>query len=148
MKSPEPVVDESEPALEHNVQRTAPERIYLQTGDDPLDMSVSFSELMSMGDVSWCQDKVFEADVPYVRADLHPAPCAETERDAAWKSSLKELPEPMVDVLCRYILHTGEQYKVMCINADGEWQGYDDLNPKGEIVTHWKYIDAAMEVKK
>lgn len=56
--------------LEHNVQRTAPKKIYLQTGDDPLDMSVSFDELMRMGDVSWCHDEIFASDVPYVRADI------------------------------------------------------------------------------
>jgi len=57
-------------ALARNVQRTAPKAIYLQVGDNPLDMSISFDDLMRMGDVSWCQDKVFEADIPYVRADL------------------------------------------------------------------------------
>lgn len=56
--------------FEHNVQRTAPEKIYLQIGDDPLDLSVSFDELMNMGDVSWCQEQIFDGDVPYVRGDI------------------------------------------------------------------------------
>lgn len=56
--------------LEHNVQRTAPEKIYLQVGDDTLDFSKSFGELQRNGDVSWCADKVFDTDVAYVRADL------------------------------------------------------------------------------
>jgi hypothetical protein len=57
-----------------------------------------------------------------------------------WVNAMDELPPQCVDVLCRHIRSSGEYYKVMCINADGEWQGEDDLRPKGEIVTHWMQL--------
>ena len=42
----------------------APERIYLQLGDDPPD------EFPHGHDVTWCVDKIDECDIEYVRADL------------------------------------------------------------------------------
>jgi hypothetical protein len=63
----------------------APERIYLTTGDlffDPIE----FSEL---ADVSWCADRQFDEDVPYVREDLHHAEVerltAEVEQLRLWR---------------------------------------------------------------
>lgn len=71
----------------------------------------------------------------------------EVAKDAGWIYAPKELPPPFVDVLCRHIRHDSEYYKVMCINADGEWQGDEDLRPHGEVVTHWKHI-ASIAVEK
>lgn len=54
-----------------------------------------------------------------------------------WISVETAMPNECVDVLCLYVTRGAAQQKVMCINADGEWQGYDDLRPRGEEVTHW-----------
>jgi hypothetical protein len=46
--------------------KDAPEKIYLQVCDDS-DCEEPFCE---HHDVTWCQDKIEDTDVPYVRADL------------------------------------------------------------------------------
>lgn len=48
--------------------RTAPERIWLQVGDQSHYHSEPFPE--HRGEVSWCADSVVACGVPYVRADL------------------------------------------------------------------------------
>lgn len=48
--------------------RTAPERIWLQVGDQPHYHSEPFPSDTS--EVSWCADSVVGCEVPYVRADL------------------------------------------------------------------------------
>ena len=54
-----------------------------------------------------------------------------------WVNVNEKMPKNLVDVLCYYIRNMSIYQKVMCLNIDGEWQGEDDLNPKGENVTHW-----------
>jgi hypothetical protein len=47
----------------------APERIYLQVdseSDEPLDWPAGFEDLEG---VTWCQDRVYPADVEYLRRD-------------------------------------------------------------------------------
>lgn len=44
----------------------APERIWLQIGDDGLDNT---TRDVDWGEVSWCQDKIFDSDIEYVRVD-------------------------------------------------------------------------------
>ena len=46
----------------------APERIYLQVCDE-LDCEVPFSDHV---EVSWCQDKINDSDIEYIRADTAP----------------------------------------------------------------------------
>lgn len=46
----------------------APEEIWLNYGD--IDRDCTHAECYSSGEVTWCQDKVFESDVRYVRADV------------------------------------------------------------------------------
>lgn len=48
--------------------RTAPERIWLQVGDQEHYHSEPFPRDTS--EVSWCADSVVSCEVPYVRADL------------------------------------------------------------------------------
>lgn len=48
--------------------RTAPERIWLQVGDQASDGDYQFPE--HHDEVSWCADSVVACEVPYVRADL------------------------------------------------------------------------------
>ena len=48
--------------------RTAPERIWLQVGDQSHYHSEPFPSDTS--EVSWCADSVIACEVPYVRADL------------------------------------------------------------------------------
>ena len=48
--------------------RTAPERIWLQVGDQSHYHSEPFPSDTS--EVSWCADSVTGCEVPYVRADL------------------------------------------------------------------------------
>ena len=52
--------------------RTAPERIWLQVGDQPGDSDYQFPD--HHDEVTWCADSVIACKVPYVRADLagHP----------------------------------------------------------------------------
>lgn len=45
----------------------APERIWLQVGDD-VTGSVEMSEV-DWREASWCQDKIFDTDIEYVRID-------------------------------------------------------------------------------
>ena len=54
-----------------------------------------------------------------------------------WVNVNEKMPKNLVDVLCYYIRNMSIYQKVMCLNIDGEWQGEDDLSPKGENVTHW-----------
>lgn len=48
--------------------RTAPERIWLQVGDQPGDSDYPFPD--HHDEVAWCADSVIACEVPYVRADL------------------------------------------------------------------------------
>lgn len=48
--------------------RTAPERIWLQVGDQSHYHSEPFPR--DTGEVTWCADSVAGCEVPYVRADL------------------------------------------------------------------------------
>jgi hypothetical protein len=43
----------------------APERIWLQTGTE-IDEDLTD---VAWGEVSWCQDKIYESDIEYVRID-------------------------------------------------------------------------------
>ena len=52
----------------------APERIWLQIGDDFETDEVDFDELDG---VTWCADSQFETDIAYVRADLYELRIAE-----------------------------------------------------------------------
>ena len=52
--------------------RTAPERIWLQVGDQSHYHSEPFPSDTS--EVSWCADSVIACEVPYVRVDLPAAP--------------------------------------------------------------------------
>lgn len=55
-----------------------------------------------------------------------------------WVSVKDRLPAICTDVLCFFTKGgLAINQKVMCINADGDWQGEDDLNPRNEDVTHW-----------
>lgn len=46
----------------------APERIYLQVCDDP-DCGDTFAWHRQMGEVCWCEDRINDSDIEYVRAD-------------------------------------------------------------------------------
>ena len=46
----------------------APEYIWLNYGEP--NVSTTHARLASSGEVTWCEDKQFAADVKYVRADL------------------------------------------------------------------------------
>lgn len=48
--------------------RTAPERVWLQVGDQAHYHSEPFPS--DTGEVTWCADSVVGCEVPYVRADL------------------------------------------------------------------------------
>ena len=55
----------------------APEKIWLQIGDDEL---CTYSEAMKAGaDVSWCHEQIFQYDIEYIRADLVAAKDKEIE---------------------------------------------------------------------
>ena len=56
---------EQEPVAKH---KDAPEIIYLQVCDDS-DCEAAFCD---HHDVSWCQDKINDSDVKYIRADTAP----------------------------------------------------------------------------
>lgn len=45
----------------------APKRIYLQVGDDV----ITAAEMLEVdwSEASWCQDRIFDTDVEYVRID-------------------------------------------------------------------------------
>ncbi|MGT9149796.1 ASCH/PUA domain-containing protein [Aeromonas hydrophila] len=58
--------------------RTAPERIWLQVGDQSSDGDYPFPE--HHDEVTWCADSVVACEVPYVRADLAAAPLNGEER--------------------------------------------------------------------
>lgn len=45
----------------------APERIWLQIGDDELDNDTEGVDFHH--DVSWCWEKIFDSDIEYVRID-------------------------------------------------------------------------------
>jgi len=57
----------------------APERIYLQWCDDP-ECDTPFEEHNIHGDVLWCEDRISDSDIEYVRADI--AASLRAERDA------------------------------------------------------------------
>jgi hypothetical protein len=54
-----------------------------------------------------------------------------------WISVKDAMPDQFVDVLCFCDNGRSIMQKVMCINADDEWQSEDDFEPRGESVTHW-----------
>lgn len=57
------------------MDKTAPETIWLQIGDDEL---CTYEGAMKDGaDISWCAENVFEYDVEYIRKDLFDALLAE-----------------------------------------------------------------------
>jgi hypothetical protein len=78
--------------------QTAPERIYLVIGEDcPQD--ITFRELCSRFDdgVTWCEDKIDENSIGYVRADIQKAaqPAALVPADflshkSAWRNALSQ----------------------------------------------------------
>lgn len=53
------------------VQRIAqaPERIFLQVGDDVTSADEMKEVEWDGGDVSWCRDQIFDTDIEYVRID-------------------------------------------------------------------------------
>ncbi len=67
--------------LNSTLVQTAPERIYLQVGDDPDGYNMEWpEEAASNGDVTWCDRSVMKVEVPYVRADLLEKAETEIER--------------------------------------------------------------------
>ena len=70
----------------------APTVLWLNYGD--IERDCTHRECYEAGDVTWCEDAVFDSDVKYVRADegdsgllawvlAHPETCAEVLQDAA-----------------------------------------------------------------
>ena len=45
--------------------KNIPEKMYLQIGEDA-DLEEDFNDL-SLEDITWCRDKVFDNDIEYVR---------------------------------------------------------------------------------
>lgn len=74
------------------------------------------------------------------------AEALEKAERSEWTLESDNLPEPLIDVLCWIIENGSGRFKVMCINADGEWQGYDDLRPKGEPVLAWKTLKYPLDL--
>ena len=50
------------------VIKNFPEQIYLQCGDCSCEEVIDYNE---MAEVSWCEDRIDDDDVRYVRADLY-----------------------------------------------------------------------------
>jgi hypothetical protein len=53
--------------------KNVPDKIYLQVGDD--DLFEADGDFKELSEVSWCQDKIYDSDIEYVRvkeADLEP----------------------------------------------------------------------------
>lgn len=46
----------------------APKRIFMNYGD--IERDATHDECVRLGDVTWCEDPIFDSDVEYVRADL------------------------------------------------------------------------------
>ena len=73
------------------IKHGAPERIYLQLGDEP----ITYQEAMK-GEVSWCDDRVFEHDVEYVLASTVQAALEQPAQEPVawikdWADGSKEL---------------------------------------------------------
>lgn len=131
---------------------TAPERIWLQIGDDRAHMDEPFP-----GDeVTWCADSVVDAEVEYVRADLAPTLAAEQPQPACphirssgtgeWATHWCALngppsaPEPSeAQDAARYRWLRAGREGVEFRDGDGKWRadcpGGDDLD---------QIIDAAL----
>ncbi len=58
------------------IPKDAPKRIYLQLGPDVVEAGTKFSEYH---EVTWCADRINEADIEYIRADIA-IKCAWTAR--------------------------------------------------------------------
>ena len=80
-----------EDILNSTLVRTAPERIYLQVGDDPDGYDMEWpAESAINGDVTWCSCPATSVEVPYVRADLLVEAEAEIGRlDAALSAAVR-----------------------------------------------------------
>ena len=58
----------AQPEQEPVAWKDAPSKIYLQVCED-VDCDLSFE---AHDEVSWCQDKINDGDIPYIRADTAP----------------------------------------------------------------------------
>ena len=67
----------------------SPERIWLNYGD--LERHDTHDECYRNGEVTWCQDSVFDSDVEYVRADAQAATIA--EQAPTYRSKNAQRPE-------------------------------------------------------
>jgi hypothetical protein len=72
--TPKPATEQAEPDERPPRVTGSPDAIWLNYGD--IDRDCTHAECYLSGDVSWCQDNVFDSDVKYVRADLATPPAA------------------------------------------------------------------------
>lgn len=94
----------AEPVELSRIQRTAPERIWLQV--DP-DIDAADTDFHDQDEVTWADDDIGENDVPYVRVDLAAAPVV----PEGWIAAVKDLRKEAAFRMCGF---SGEG----CIDSD------------------------------
>ena len=60
--------------------QSAPKTIYLVVGFDNIDLNPKI-EFKELHDVSWCDDKISECDIPYTRSDIAAAQTEEVRKE-------------------------------------------------------------------
>ena len=110
---------------------TAPERIWLQIGDD---LDLPFPD--NHEDITWCSGPGQESDVEYVRADLA------RSLYVAWRT-IEDAPYS-IPILC--VWDNGTQMVAFQDVMEG-WQDAETRDPLETKPTHWMHLPTAPEAK-
>ena len=130
-KLPEPAVTVTETI------RTAPERIWLQVGDQSSDGDYPFPE--HHDEVTWCSDSVVSCEVPYVRADL--VGNSEQQRDMVHGADTCQRKAMSLDEAIQHAIEKSnsggecaEQHIQLAIWL-GHYQAMLEAKPQGRLIT-------------
>lgn len=111
---------------EEKAREYTPKNIFLNVGTD----GNGGYENLAWSEVTWCRDKVFKTDVPYIQQSEYD----ELKDQLRWRKVEEELPEDNEDVLVKINIQGYIHFAIDRV-IYGEWMNGDDG------IIEWKPID-------
>ena len=96
--------------------KTAPERIWLQTSGEPFDEVYADYQ----DEITWCQDPINEGDVEYIRADLAKPRAKQLEWSSPWGDRDEQAYSPVALYTLVYAYDGRWELRINSADCDSE----------------------------